>query len=97
MPTKHEHTHCELRVCSFTPLVTGNSKGGLYVKYYALGKKHEVECRSSLAEWNDLVKRGRIREANTKNATARNAGGYCRPFSRLQKPTYLHLRSRLRW
>ena len=64
MHTRHGHVHCELRVCSFTPLVTGDNVGAWYVKYYAIGKKHEVECRCSLAEWNDLAKRGRIREPN---------------------------------
>lgn len=56
--------HCKIRVCSFTPLVTGDNAGGWYVKYYAQGNKHEVECRCSIHEWRRLVNDGRIVKAN---------------------------------
>ena len=59
--------HCNIRVCSFTPLVAGNSRGDLYVKYYALGRtKGESQCLCSIHEWRDLVEAGRIVRANNR-------------------------------
>lgn len=56
--------HCHIKVCSFTPLVKGANGGGLFVKYFALGKRGAIACMCSLPEWRDLVNGGRIREAN---------------------------------
>ena len=64
MTPDRRYLHCRLSVCELTPLVTGDSAGVLYVKYYAHGNKDKVECRTSIHEWHDLVKSGRIRKAN---------------------------------
>ena len=50
--------HCEIRVCSFTP--TFERHGVEMVKWYAIGKKEDVLCACTLAEWVGHVRSGKI-------------------------------------